>query len=78
MDLGVFVPWVPSKNNPADEPSSRFGIRALKPESPLPAAEICIPRPIGVTGNRPLDADVILTIMSFALLTDVVLESRFS
>ena len=53
MDLGLFVPWVPSKNNPADAPSSEFGIRALKPEAPKPALEIEIPRPIGVTGNRP-------------------------
>ena len=53
LDLGVFVPWVPSKNNPADAPSSVFGIRGAREDSILPAQEIQIPRPIGVTCNRP-------------------------
>ncbi|CAE8581762.1 unnamed protein product, partial [Polarella glacialis] len=35
-DFEPFYPWVPTDKNPADEPSSRFGIRVTKPQ-PEPA-----------------------------------------
>ena len=53
LGLGLFIPSVPSGNNPADAPSSKFGIRALKGEELLAAPVIDIPRPITTTGNKP-------------------------
>ena len=53
LNLGVVVPWVPSKNNPADAPSFVFGICGNRQDTVLPKLEIEIPRPVGVTGNRP-------------------------
>ena len=45
-DLECFVPWVESAKNPADAPSSRFGIRALKGVDLAPAKEVVIPSEI--------------------------------
>ena len=47
------MPWVPSKNIPADATSSVFGIRGAREGQVVPVAKIEIPRPIGVTCNRP-------------------------
>ena len=41
--LCVYDFWVASRENPADAPSSVYGVRAAKPAQPLPTADISIP-----------------------------------